>query len=167
MPQGAVQRERTEDLATAKRHQPYLHTLEICKSAQELSRELARRWLSAYALKCGEQDEKVKAVVEFFGNYDEHKSHGRSINREKARELGLPVTYTEEAKLSDLVRSLRNQYELFLDKTPFFKLFEDARGTSWGRQAQSVTFQIPMPSPVPFPSAPQPAPQPGPPARTS
>jgi hypothetical protein len=139
-----------------------LHTLEICKSAEELSKELARRWLGAYALKCDEQDERVKTVVEFFGNYDAHKSHGRSIDREKARELGLPVTYTEEAKLSDLVRSLRNQYELFFDKSAFYKLFEDARGTSWGRVAQSVTFQVPVPL-----GAPQPAPQPGPPARTA
>jgi hypothetical protein len=146
-----------------------LHTLEICKSAQRLSNELAQRWLSEYSLKRGMEDEKVETLVDFFGNYDEHKSHGRSIGREKARELGLPVTFTEHIPgLFDLIRSLRNQYELFLDKTTFFKLFEDARGTNWGRQVQSVTLQIPVPFPgLPFPGAPHPAPQPGPPAPTS
>jgi hypothetical protein len=144
-----------------------LPMLEICKSAQKLSEELAQQWLSKYLLKRDMEDEKVKSLVAYFANYDEHKSHGRSIGREKARELGLPVTYTENIPgLFDLVRSLRNQYELFLDKTPFFKLFEDARGTSWGRQAQSMTFQIPMPFAIPFPGAPQPAPQPGPPTPT-
>jgi hypothetical protein len=33
--------------------------------------------------------------------------------------------------MNDLLRSLYNQYELWFDKTPFYKLFEDARGTSW------------------------------------
>lgn len=143
-----------------------LHTLEICKSAQELTQELARRWLSTYSLKVGEQDPKVKEVVEFFGNYDEHKSHGRSISREKARELGLPVVYSEEAGVSNLIRSLRHQYEFFFDKSPFYKVFEDRRGTNWGRQAQTVTFQVPMPG-MPAPSAPQRPSQPGPPERTA
>lgn len=141
-----------------------LHTLEICKSAQKLSEELAQQWLSKYSLKRDIEDGKVKSLVKYFADYDEHKSHGRSIGREKARELGLPVTYTEDVPgLFDLVRSLRNQYELFLDKTPFYKLFEDARGTNWGRQSISVTLQIP----VPFPGAPHPVPQPGPPAPTA
>ena len=143
-----------------------LHTLEICKSAQKLSKELAQLWLSKYSLRRQIDDAKVVELVEYFGNYDEHKSHGRSIGRDKARELGLPITYTEDvAGLFDLVRSLRNQYELFFEKTPFFKLFEDGRGTAWGRQAQQITFQIPMIPGMPFPGA-QPAPQPGPPTPT-
>ena len=33
--------------------------------------------------------------------------------------------------LSDLLQSLVNQYDLWFDKTAFFKMFEDARGTNW------------------------------------
>lgn len=138
-----------------------LHILEICKSAQELSDELARSWLSSYMLKCSLDDPRVTTTVEFFLNYDVHKSHGRSIDRAKARELGLKVLDLEAFEgLAPLVRSLYNQYELFFDRTSFYKVFEDARGISWGRQAQNVTFQVPISIP---PGLPRPAPQPGPP----
>jgi len=141
-----------------------LHMLEICKSAQDLSKELARNWLSTYMLKCTEDDPRVTTIVDFFLNYDEHKSHGRSIDRGKAAEVGLEVTNLEEIEgLADLVRSLYNQYELWFDKTSFYKVFENARGINWGRQTQAVTIQLPhlVPSGMP-----QPAPQPGPPERS-
>lgn len=121
-----------------------LHILEICKSSQELSVELARTWLSKYMLKCEETDPKVGTVIDFFSSYDIHKSHGRSIDRNKARELGLSITYVETTPaLGRLVRSLYNQYELWFDKTPFYKMFEDARGINWGRQMQRVVVQLP------------------------
>lgn len=141
-----------------------LHNLEICKSAQNLSEELARNWLSTYMSKCDVDDPLVNTIVDFFLNYDEHKSHGRSIDRAKASEVGLKVTNLEEiAGLADLVRSLYNQYELWFDKTSFYKLFENAKGINWGRQAQAVTVQLPQLVP---PSMPQPTPQPGPPKRS-
>ena len=94
-------------------------------------------------------------IVSFFGSYDIHKSHGRSIDRDKAKAEGLIVTNLDDVGLADLVRSLVSQFELMFDKSPFFKLFENAHGVHWGRQAQNVTIQLP-PGAVP-------APQPGPP----
>ena len=141
-----------------------LHILEICKSAQELSKELARNWLSIYMLKCDEDDPRVTKIVDFFSNYDIHKSHGHSIYRGKTRELELKVINVEEIEsLADLVRSLYNQYELWFDKTPLYKVFENAWGINWGRQSQSVTVQLPVLVP---PGMPQPVPQPGLPERS-
>jgi len=127
-----------------------LHVLEICKSAQELSEELARTWLSTYMLKCGENDDAVTKVIDFFKSYDVHKSHGRSIDRDRARETGLTKVVNAEATpgLADLLTSLLNQYELWFDKTHFYKMYEDARGTNWGRQQQTMTVQLPFPIPV-------------------
>jgi hypothetical protein len=142
-----------------------LHIFEMCKSAQELSKELARKWLSTYMLHCDADDPRVRDIVEFFSNYDVHKSHARAINRERARELGLKVTYVETITgLAELVRSLYNQYEIFFDMAPFFKLFENRWGIGWGRQTQSVTIQLPIPV---SPGLPIPVPQPGPPQRSS
>jgi hypothetical protein len=139
-----------------------LHVFEMCKSAQELSRELARKWVSEYMLRCNPDDPRVDQVVEFFSDYDEHKSHGRSISREKCRGLGLSVTNTEAIDgLAELVRSLYNQYEFFFDQATFFKLFENNQGISWGRQMKTVTIQMPLPG---APGIPGPA-QPGPPHR--
>lgn len=135
-----------------------LHILEICKSAQELSKELAANWLSAYMLKCAIDDPTVSSIVEFFSNYDTHKSHGRSINRAKAEELKLKVRTVEEVPgLPDLIRSLYNQYVWWFDVTPFIKMFENTHGVNWGRQIQTLQIQIPNPTPLPVPP-PQPAP---------
>ncbi len=136
-----------------------VHTLEICKSAEELARELATQWLSRYMLKCQGGDDRVTGIVNYLSDYDLHKSHGRSIDLTFARELGLIATDLDSLgrPFADLVRSLFNQYLLFFDKTTFFKLFENAHGVHWGRQATSFTLQIPVPPGGPV------SPQPGPP----
>jgi hypothetical protein len=135
-----------------------LHLLEICKTAEELSKELAGSWLSQYMLKCPADDPRITSIVDYFASYDEHKSHSRSIDREKSKELGLAIENAEDtAGLADLIRSLHNQYAFWFDKTPFVKMFEDARGICWGRQQQNVSVQPPF----------GPAPQPGPPQRTN
>ncbi len=87
-------------------------------------------------------------IIDFFSSYDIQKSHGRSIDRDKALELGLPIVLPESIEgLSELIRSLHNQFEMFLDQTPFFKLYENARGITWGRQARQLTVELPMPGP--------------------
>lgn len=140
-----------------------LHMLEMCKSAEELSKELAGTWLSTYMLKVDQGNEDLERIVKWLTNYDEHKSHSRGIDRAAALDLGLKVRKTEEfGVLDELVRSLRNQYALFIDQTPFYKLFENARGINWGRQSTEVTIQLPQGM---VPISPQPAPQPGPPRR--
>lgn len=151
-----------------------LHTFEMCRTAQDLSKELASQWLSSYMLQCPQDDPRIMELVAFFSDHRVHKSHARAIDRNKAQELlGDKVLRSEDVKapgtredaqgLGDLVRSLYNQYELWFDKVPFYKLFEDDRGVNWGRQAQTVTFQL---SPAGQPLVPQPAPQPGPPTPT-
>lgn len=114
-----------------------LHLLEFCKSAEELSRELARNWLSEYMLKCAPDDPQVEIIVQYFADYDKHKSHARSIGFKQSLALGLKVENLERGTLlSNLVRSLYAQYAFFLRISPFFKVFENAHGTAWGRQGQ-------------------------------
>jgi hypothetical protein len=140
-----------------------LHILEICKSAQDLSEELAKNFLSEHMLKCDENDPRVTKIVQLFSDYDTHKSHARSIDRRTAQEWGLNITYMEALKgLDALVYSLCNQYEFFFAKTPFYKLYENAMGINWGRQTMALQLKLPthpqgVPQPVP----------PGPPERSS
>lgn len=141
-----------------------LHIFEMCKSAEELSIELAGNWLSSYMLKCDRNDSRVVEIVNFLADYDLHKSHARSIDRVTARELKLNIINIESMNgLGNLVRSLRNQYAFWFDRTPFFKMFENARGINWGRQAQQMVLQLP---PGVGPGIPQAVPQPGPPKRS-
>ncbi len=127
-----------------------LHLLEICRSAEALTQELARRFLSTYMFKgdegSGEESEQVTGIVEFFSDYDLHKSHARGVDRDKTRELGLKVTNAENIDgLSTLMRSLYNQYEYLFDRTMMYKLFENARGFSWAKQDPSVVRHLPAP----------------------
>ena len=127
-----------------------LHLLEQCRSADELSKELARAWLTQYAMRQADPGAIDKAV-EFFCNWDLHKSHGRSIDAEAAGAIGIPTTVLSE-RLAGLVRSLYHQYTLFFEKTPFCKVFENSEGIAWGRQHSSQVLNIP----IPIPGQPQP-----------
>jgi hypothetical protein len=112
-----------------------LHLLEVCKSAEDLSKELARIWLSDYMLKCDLNDARVNKIVDFFANYDVHKSHARSIGRQQSIDLGLNVQRLERGeKLTNLIKSLYDQYVFFFRVTPFIKVYENMYNTNWGRQ---------------------------------
>ncbi len=118
-----------------------LHLLEQCRSANELSKELARSWLKKYAM-CESTPEAISKAVEFFCNWEQHKSHGRSIDAETAKGIGIPATILS-GPLADLVRSLYHQYTLLFDKTPFCKVFENSNGIAWGRQHLNISLPIP------------------------
>ncbi len=123
-----------------------LHTLEICTSAEDLSEELAKNWLSEYMLKCDPTDQRVTDIVDHFKNYDLHKSHARSIDRRISQTLGIEVEDIEKTEgLLDLTRSLNNQYDIWYDKTPFYKMYENAHGINWGRKQEEIVVNIPMP----------------------
>ncbi len=122
-----------------------LHLLEQCRSAQELSEELAREWLTDYAMRSAE-GELIDKAVKFFGDWDLHKSHGRSIDALAAKGMGIPATVLAD-RLADLVRSLYHQYTLFFDQTVFCKAFENSEGIAWGRQHSSQVLNIPIPIP--------------------
>ena len=131
-----------------------LHLLEQCRSAQQLSEELARTWLSKYSM--NKQDEtKIDSVVEFFSNWDLHKSHGRSINATSCKKIGVP-TMILKGDAADLVRSLFHQYALFFDKSPFYKVFENSAGIAWGRQQVQQVVNIPIQAPGGLPTIPDP-----------
>ncbi|MGF7108237.1 SDH family Clp fold serine proteinase [Treponema pedis] len=121
-----------------------LPLLELCKNAQDLSKELAQQYLENYMFKTekGEEKEKIDSIVKFFIDYAIHKTHGRSIDRDTAIEKGLKIKKAEDIKgLADLLLSLHNQYKFFLEKSGFVKLFENSRGIHWGMSAP----QLPLP----------------------
>ena len=131
-----------------------LHLLEQCRSAQQLSEELARSWLTQYAMQ--KSDEKqIDDAVQFFANWDLHKSHGRSIDAAMSQKIGIPAQILD-GHLADLVRSLFHQYVVFFNKTPFYKLFENSAGINWGHQRITPTIGIPMGNPGILPPTPDP-----------
>jgi uncharacterized protein (DUF779 family) len=122
-----------------------LHLFNICRNAQKLSEELAKQYLNDYMFfEFKEKIQKIDNIVSFFMDHGLHKSHGRSIDRETAKEKGLIVINSEDIKIDSLLLSLFNQYQLLFAQSPFYKLFENSRGVNWGRTVQQ--FQIPLPA---------------------
>jgi hypothetical protein len=129
-----------------------LHLLNLCQKAQQLSIELATQYLRQYMKK---NEETIKVITDFFMNHETHKSHGRSIDRESAKEKGLNITFSEAVhkkedkteKFDELLLSLFNQYQFFFSISPFYKLYENSKGINWGRSIQAQQIQIPIPIP--------------------
>ncbi|MHC6202088.1 SDH family Clp fold serine proteinase [Breznakiellaceae bacterium SP9] len=121
-----------------------LHLFNICRNAQKLSEELANQYLKDYMFSTKEKtNDEIQEIVKFFMNHELHKSHGRSIDRNIAKEKGLVIVKSEETPGLDLLLlSLFNQYQFFLAQSPFYKLFENSRGVNWGRANQQI--QIPV-----------------------
>jgi hypothetical protein len=129
--------------------------LEICKSAQILSSKLAKEWLSHYMLKDANRKNKrkISSIVKFFSDFDKQNSHARSIDYELAKALGLNVSNLEEdSTLADLVRSLYNQYEIWFDKLAFYKMYENPRGISWGKETANMAMPYPILIPQTMPA---------------
>lgn len=121
-----------------------LTLLEICRNAQELSKELAEQYLTQYMF-AGDAGAKGKIdeIVSFFLDYGIHKTHGRSIDRKTASERGLKIENAEDTDgLADLLLSLHNQYKFFLSRSNFIKLYENTRGVNWG--IQEPVIQMPQ-----------------------
>lgn len=123
-----------------------LSLLELCRNAQDLSKELAEQYLSRYMFKDvqDQKNEKISNIVNFFVDYSIHKTHSRSIDRETAMDKGLNIVKAEEMEIDNLLLSLHNQYKIFLDRAGFFKVFENSKGINWGKEI-SPTHLFPSP----------------------
>lgn len=133
-----------------------LHIFEICENAQKLSLTLAQDWLENYMFKgLPGGKERAKRIAEKLSSHQENLSHGRPIGIRKAQEWGLVIRDLREEP--ELRKNLWNLYcliELYFDRTPAVKIFENSRGVSWSRNYQEQVLQIPIPAPQP-PQEPQ------------
>jgi hypothetical protein len=101
--------------------------LQECQQAQDMSVDLVSEWLAAYMFR-GEPEpvERAKATAQKFADYTEHQSHGRAINRDRAREYGARVTDLEnDQDLQDAVLSVHHAVMHTLAATPAVKLIEN------------------------------------------
>lgn len=126
-----------------------LELLEICDDSLKLSQELVSDWLQYYMFEGDSTHaDLIEKAVEFFSDYDMHKSHGRPLTFRKLEPLGLEIALAP-APLKELLREAHILLNGFFHLTSFVKLYENGSGLSWGRQ-----FQV-MPLGTPAPQAPQ------------
>ena len=126
-----------------------LELLEICSDYEELSKELVTVWLTEYMFKDNaDAGQKIAAAVEFFANYDDHKTHSRSLTYSRVKDLGLNINLAD-GELRTLMREAHIVLSGFFGVTSFVKLYENSAGLSWGKQFQLVQEPIPQPQSLP------------------
>lgn len=102
--------------------------LDLCEKTISLSKEKVEEWLNNYMFKdC--QVKKGKEIAEWLGNFKEHKTHGRPINYELAKEKGLIVKRLEDdQELQDKVLSVYHSTLVTFDVTDCVKIIENQIG---------------------------------------
>lgn len=115
-----------------------LELLELCDDFLKLSKELVSEWLQKYMFEDDDsKQETIKTAVDFFSDYDQHKTHSRPLTFDRVKDLGLKIAVAE-GELRTLMREAHILLNGFMSVSPFVKLYENNRGLSWGRQFQQV-----------------------------
>jgi len=118
-----------------------------CEEAIELSEALVLDWLTRYMFsKEPEGKNLAKKVAETLANHSLFKSHGRHIDREQAKEIGLKVEDLEkDNKLQDLVLSVFHATTHTFDGTGAVKIIENQLGKAFIKQVRQIVISPQLP----------------------
>ena len=121
-----------------------------CEHAIDLSKNLVLEWLTQYMFKNDDSEEIAKKVAETLANHSLFKSHGRHIDREQAKEIGLKITDLEDDNtLQDLVLSVFHAITHTFDGTGAVKIIENHVGKAFIKQLQVHQIVVPAQPPKP------------------
>lgn len=129
-----------------------------CRLAQELSKTLVTDWLARYMF-AGAADaaEQAAKVAERLCNHGEFKSHGRFLNRDAARKLGLTaIDDLEDSQgLQEAVLSVFHATNHTFNGSSVAKIIENHAGKTFLKnQARPVMLQPGIMRPPPPPQGP-------------
>lgn len=96
--------------------------------AIQLSGKLVEEWLGTCMFdKSIETDQPIiKNIVSKLNEHDDSKNHGRHLNAEFCKGIGLKITMMEDdEELQDKILSLHHAYMITLNATPVLKLIEN------------------------------------------
>ena len=116
--------------------------LQEAKKSISYAETLVKDWLSKYMLSDKENGEQIaqSAAKYFAGNH--HGSHGRRINRNDLRSLGIKVTDLEDdQELQELVLTLYHLSTIIFDNSPSSKFVVSSNERLWVKNMQ---VNIPM-----------------------
>ena len=96
--------------------------------AIQLSGKLIEEWLGTCMFDKNNSDDQriIKEIVSKLNEPDDSKIHGRHLNVEFCKNIGLKVFMMEQdGELQDKILSLHHAYMLTLDGTPSIKIIEN------------------------------------------
>ncbi len=106
--------------------------LQEARRALDYGKRVVREWLEQHML-AGQEEatEKAKAVAEHFSS-DEHGQHGRRIDREEARAVGVEIVDLEQdQKRQDAVLTVYNLTTILFEYSPAAKVILSSNGSAW------------------------------------
>ena len=120
-----------------------------CKNAIELSENLVLEWLTKYMFKNDESSKEIaENIAKVLADHSRFKSHGRHIDREQAKKIGLKIIDLEEdEKLQDLVLSVFHATTHTFGGTGAVKIIENHLGNAFIKQVQLQQIILPTKPP--------------------
>jgi hypothetical protein len=118
-----------------------------CQIAQDLARSLVKEWLQKYML-VNETDSVVKAekAAQTLADHSNFKSHGRFIDREQARDLGLIVDNLEDSPaVENAVLGTFHATTHTFNGTAAVKIIESHQGKAYIKAQQMIQIGHPLP----------------------
>ncbi len=102
--------------------------LNLCEQTISLAQLKVKTWLAQYMFK-GSNDAKAEEIAAWLANFDEHRTHGRPIGLDLAREKGLVVTALEDDQaLQEAVLSVFHAAMVTFQSTNCMKITENHLG---------------------------------------
>lgn len=126
------------DLVSAHAWAPILASLgpALVKEATnnlEYSERMVATWLSKYMLD-GQADAETRAkeIAHYFADNSQHKSHGRRIGRDEARDQGLVVEDLEDDQATqEAVLTAYHLMTIWFEQSQTTKMIWSSQGSSW------------------------------------
>lgn len=111
-----------------------------CQNQIDFGKDLVKTWLANYMFKGG-NNEKADEIAEYLSNHNNFKTHGKHIDKQKAKDLGLKIIDLEsDQDLQEKVLSVFHATMLTLSSTTAVKVICNHNGNAFIKQ-----FQIPIP----------------------
>lgn len=102
------------------------------KEAIDLSSELVRTWLGTGMFNKNNDGEKIDSIVSKLNEHDDSKEHGRHLDSEFCKSIGLKIRNLEEdSKLQDAVLSVHHIFMITLNNTNACKIIQSQNKKVW------------------------------------
>jgi hypothetical protein len=117
--------------------------LQICDNAEKLSTTMVNQWLEKYMF-AGRDDaaEKAATVTAYLSDYKQFMSHGRRVDRDSLRQLGVKVIDLEaDQDLQDRVLSVYHAVSHTMALGGAVKIIENNLGKAMIRSFRQISIQ--------------------------
>ncbi len=115
------------------------------KNALDYGEQMVAKWLRERMF--NGDTTKANAVAAYFNRAEQHRSHGRRIDREEARSQGLNIEDLEaDAELQEIVLTIYHLATLTFEKSPAVKFIWSDNGQLWVKNVGPIAIAGPAPT---------------------